>query len=278
MSEPAPNRDDLVYLQDLVLLQQARSIDLGSPDPRTKSRDRLQRLFVELQKVIRPEVTLEIGAHAAMFSRRMPRLGAEAHAFEANPYTHQAFAPMLAKRAPDVRYRHLAISDVDGEVTFQVKESRAGIPVQKVAGNNSLMVRSDAAFAYEEVTVPSTRLDSYLKEQGLQDRQFSAWIDVEGALGRVTAGFGTALQSCASLIVEVEEVAYWQGQMLYIDAMRYFASQGLVPVARDFEARHQFNMVYLRGDVLVRPAVRQVLARYFKNGEAVPDRAGTASP
>lgn len=255
---------DLVHLQDLGLLLQARGVDLDSREQRLRSRNRLQDFFQRMQQILQPEVTLEIGALKAQFSQRMARLGFEAHAFEANPYNHAVFSPFLKRRAPGVAYHHLAVSDADGEVSFQIKQSRDGKALSKVAGNNSLLARTDTSFAYDSVTVPATRLDSFLTRSDLAGRSFSAWIDVEGALGRVTDGFGSALQSCLSLIVEVEEVRYWQGQMLVFDAMRYFASQGLVPVARDFESAHQYNLVYLRKDLLQVPAVRLALARHLQ--------------
>lgn len=257
--------DELLHLQDLMLLQQARGVNLGSREERLKSRDRLQGLFQSLQKMLKPELTLEIGAHAAPFSRRMARMGIEAHAFEANPYNHAAFAPHLRRRAPKVNYHHMAISDTDGSITFEVMASRGGKALNKVAANNSLLQRSNASLEYESVTVPSMRLDSFLTENALEGRSFSAWIDVEGALGTVAKGFGTAFRSCLSLIVEVEEITFWQGQMLYLDVMRYFSGQGLVPVARDFEAAHQYNLVYLRQDMLQRPAVRLALAGHFQS-------------
>ena len=257
--------EDLVLSQSRQLLAQGRLIDTKSPNERLKSRDRLQRLFESLQAVLMPGMTLEIGAYTAPFSRKMSQLGIEAHAFEANPYNHRAFAEKLRRRAPQVRYHHLAISDIDGEATFQVLESKRGRTRNKVAGNNSLLLRSSPAFAYESVAVPSMRLDIFLAANGLEGRSFSAWIDVEGALGKVTAGFGTALHSCLSLIVEVEDVRYWQGQMLVHDAMRWFAGQSMVPVARDFEAPRQYNLVYLRKDVLDLPEVGHVIAQYLRD-------------
>ena len=131
------------------------------------------------------------------------------------------------------------------------------------ATNNSLLPRENPDTDYETVTVPASRLDSFLAGNGLDGRTFSAWIDVEGALGKVTAGFGTALQSCLSLIVEVEEKRFWQGQMLVHDVMEYMDRQGMVPVARDFEYRHQYNLLYLRKDVLARTDVRMVLSHYL---------------
>lgn len=246
-------------------MQQARGVDLTNRADRLKSRDRLQDFFLGLQRLLQPQLTLEIGAHMATFSRRMARFGIEAHAFEANPYNHEAFSVSIRKRSPQVVYNQMAVSDIDGDVTFPIRVSRGGKALNKVAANNSLLPRSDDGNEYENVTVPSVRLETYLAKPSLKGRSFSAWIDVEGALGKVTAGFGSVLRNCQSLIVEVEEARYWQDQMLVLDAMRYFAGQGLVPVARDFESAHQYNLVYLRKDVLARPDVRLALARHLQD-------------
>lgn len=263
-SESGTASDDFLLMQDLFLMRQARAVDLDSREDRAKSRDRLQAFFVGLQPILKPEMTLEIGAHFASFSQAMSKAGVEAHAFEANPYTFQAYARRIRRRAPGVMYHHLAISDADGEATFQVKEAKGDKAVDKVSATNSLLVRADTRYSYETVTVPSRRLDSFLAEGGRHGRSFSAWIDVEGALQQVTAGFGNVLDCCLSLIVEVEETAIWQGQMLFFDAMRYFNRFNLIPVARDFESPHQYNMVYLRRDLVVRPEVRMALARFLK--------------
>jgi len=263
---------DVVQWQDLLLLQQARGLDLGQRESRRKSCERLQAFFLELQGILRPPLSLEIGAHKAQYSRWMCRLGGEVHAFEANPHNHAAFAPRIRTRSPAVNYHHMAMSDIDGTVTFQVKVSRDGKKISKVSGSNSLRLVSHPSVEYERVEVPSTRLDTFLRERGLEGREFSAWIDVEGALDKVTAGFGDALGSCLSLIVEVEEVPFWQGQMLRHDAMRYFFGEGLVPVARDFERPHQYNIVYLRRDMLANPKIWLNLEHFYSGREIVPNQ------
>jgi FkbM family methyltransferase len=262
MGETAASRADLVRMQDLVLMQQARLHRISDRGSRRQSAAALQTLFLDLQTVLQPALTLEIGALFAQFSQEMSRRGIEAHAFEANPYTHDAFVRRLARRAPALNYHHMAISDADGEATFQIRRAASGRTMRK-ATNNSLLTRENPQTEYETVTVPASRLDSFLAGTGLGDRPYSAWIDVEGALSKVTAGFGTALRSCLSLIVEVEEKRFWQDQMLVHDVMDYMDGQGMVPVARDFEYRHQYNLLYLRKDVFARSDVRMVLSRYL---------------
>lgn len=258
--------EQILILQDLALMQQARGIDLGSAEARHASRDQLQALFVRLQKAIQPSLTLEIGANNANFSQKMTRLGLTAYAFEANPHIFATFAGPLAQKVPALGYHHLAVCDVDGETPFEVKASHGSMQFKPTARNNSLLRRTDPQFTYESIPVPSTRLDSFLQRNGLEGQNFSAWVDVEGAFGAVSAGFGTALRSCLSLLVEVEDQAFWQNQMLARDVMRYLQGQGLVPVARDFEGQHQYNLLYLRPDMLDLPAVRAELAEYFSLG------------
>lgn len=277
MDETAVSRADLVRLQDLVLLQQARLHRLSDRGSRRQSAEAVQRLFLDLQAVLQPAATLEIGALFAQFSQEMSRRGVEAHAFEANPYSHESFVRRLARRAPALKYHHLAISDADGEATFQIRRAASGRPMRR-ATNNSLLARENPDTAYETVTVPASRLDTFLTRNGLEGKPFSAWIDVEGALGKVTAGFGTALQSCLSLIVEVEEKRFWQDQMLVHDVMAYMDGQGMVPVARDFEYRHQYNLVYLRKDVFARTDVRMLLSHYLSTSHVAADPGPVAVP
>jgi FkbM family methyltransferase len=279
MDEMGVTRADLIRLQDLVLLQQARLHLLSDRVSRRQSAAAVQALFLDLQQVLQPEVTFEIGALFAQFSQEMSRRGVEAHAFEANPYSHDSFVRRLARRAPALKYHHMAISDADGEATFQIRRAASGRPKRK-ATNNSLMTRENPETSYETVTVPASRLDSFMAKNGLGGRPFSAWVDVEGALGKVTAGFGDALQSCLSLIVEVEEKRFWQDQMLVHDVMAYLDEQGMVPVARDFEYRHQYNLVYLRKDVFERTEVRMLLEQYLSTSHVAvaPPPVAVPSP
>lgn len=261
----ATTQPDAAALLDLLLLQQARHTDLSSRRARRASRDRLTALFHDLQAAIRPDMVLEIGAYDAGFSTRMAKAGVRAFAFEASPYNYRRFSETLLRVGPLLSYRHCAISDTDGAATFEIKARVDGQEVAREAGNNSLLRRSDevGAIEYESVTVPSLRLESFLRAEGLTDHSFSAWIDVEGALSKVIGGCGSALRTCQSVIVELEEAPYWEGQMLFHEAIGWFVGQGFLPVARDFESRHQFNVVFVRTDRLRQPEVRLVLARHF---------------
>ncbi len=257
---------DAAAVLDLLLLHQAEGYNLADADERRQSRNRLQGLFHDLQKAIKPDVTLEIGAFNAGFSTRMAQAGIPSYAFEANPYNFNRFHDSLAKLGLPLTYRNCAVSDVDGEATFEIKTKVNGRSVSPDKGNNSLLKRSEdqGDIEYETVTVPSITLKTFLTQEKLTNHSFSAWIDVEGALSKVIGGAGTALMNCQSLIVELEERPYWQGQMLFDEAILWFTGQGFIPIARDFESRFQFNVVFVKAAQMKVPAVRLLLAQHFQ--------------
>lgn len=267
MKEPINAVTDKRMMYDLLLMQQAGMTKIKDRADRRASRDALQGLFVDLQKAIAPEITLEIGAMDATFSRTMAGMGIPAYAFEANSYNFARFGPKIQALGLPIHYNHLAICELDGEVQFQLRKEVGGKEISRIQGNNSLMLRNKdmGEVTYETITVPAAKLDTFLRTHDLHQKTFSAWIDVEGALSRVTAGFGNAFAKCQSILVELEELSYWDGQMLYGEAMDYFIAQGFVPVARDFESRHQFNVLFLAPQQISQPKVRAALVGYFSS-------------
>jgi hypothetical protein len=97
----------------------------------------------------------------------------------------------------------------------------------------------------------------------LSGRPTALWIDVEGCAYEVLCGARRVLEDTLLLMVEVEDKAFWIGQKTAPDVKRLLFGSGFVPVARDFEFKSQYNMVFLRPALLDRPAVRQVLELGF---------------
>jgi FkbM family methyltransferase len=210
--------------------------------------------------MLKPPLTVEIGAFDARFSAEMRRRGIKPIAFEANPASFGLFRHMVDR---EIEYLHLAVTDHVGTVAFQIQTSVGGEPVSRRRGDNSLLRRSATDVEYEEVQVPCTSLDAFFHDRGLQEAEFSAWIDVEGAVREVLLGADAALARCLALMIEVEDVAMWSNQWLSWQVFGHLLERGFVPVARDFEYPHQFNTVLLRNDVFRRAEVRDALERYF---------------
>jgi FkbM family methyltransferase len=246
---------------DLALLQTASRFDLASQDERNRSARWLAEMYVRLvTRVLKPEVVLELGAHSAWFSRVVRKKLPEAaiHALEANPYNVQRFSgPAIAE---GVAYHHLAVGDEVKDCVFKITRSKDGVAVNPGRGSNSLRTKP-ADIEYEDAAVSMVTVDHFLQSQGLAGRNCALWIDVEGCAFEVIAGARTALENTLALMVEVEDREFWTGQKTAGEVKRALFAAGMIPVARDFEFKGQYNMVFVRPDVFERWDVREFLER-----------------
>jgi FkbM family methyltransferase len=255
------------------LLQLAGYFDLSSPEDRKFSCTTLVELFVDLQRFIRPKAFVEFGAFDANFSQMIRPLHplSKVIAFEANPHNYKYFTSKIDYRAQNIEYNHLAISDRDGgTIDFHVQTSRAGVEAPPVKGDDSLLKRnvSENYDAYKETQyeicpVDTVRLDTFLCDAqfGLDD--FSAWVDVEGALRTALAGAEKTLSRTRSIFIEVEERPFWSGQWLAPDVEKFLEQFGLIPIARDFEYYHQYNMIFVTKEVMQHAEFHQSMQRYY---------------
>lgn len=250
--------------QELALLRHAEYFDLSSKQGRKRSAQLLGDLFLRLVMAAKPDLALEVGAYDAKFSRKlretMPAIPIVA--FEANMYNFDEMRKKFDFQKLDIEYLHLAASNQNGPVTFQVQVSKRGQTLTRVAGDNSLLARIDPTIEYENLSTTAVRIDQFLKQRKFTGK-FAAWIDVEGAAELVLGGLGDVITDCIAILIEVEEEAKWQGQWTRLDVSTFLTASGFVPVARDFEWSTQFNVVYLRNSILDVAAVRENLIRYF---------------
>lgn len=213
-------------------------------EERADSVQAVVELFVDLCSLADVDVFVEAGAKEASASQRAVEAGiAQVVAFEANPYTHRRFATDLATAGVD--YRHLALSDTGGDTTFLVRRREDGSPIPD--GQGSLLVRPDHEPGYEEVTVRAVLLDDEVDGDG----RVAMWVDVEGAVAEVFGGAAGVLDRTDVLIIEVEAVERWVGQRWMAgDVVDQLARVGLRAVARDMQSRWQFNIVFVRDELL----------------------------
>jgi len=238
----------------LRLLGLAAHVDLSTVDGRMWSNRVLVDFFHDLQSVFRPKTVLEIGAFDAFFSRRMRQElpSSKIIAFEANPHNHAHHSSTHDYSSMRIDYLNLAVSDRIGNIDFQVQTKKEGVEVSKIAGDNSLLKRAhtEGSIGYETVTVPTVTLDKFLSNSNYAADDFSAWVDVEGAAEMVFSGANSIMKRMQSVFIEVEEREHWNGQWLLEDIETYMNSHGLRLVARDFENAHQFNVVFVKEELM----------------------------
>lgn len=97
-----------------------------------------------------------------------------------------------------------------------------------------------------------TTIDNIVKEKSIDDRCLALWIDVEGFSRDVLLGAKYVLESqqCPLINIEVESNPYFSGQALATEINDVLSGFGLVPVLTDCESVDQFNVVYIREELL----------------------------
>ncbi len=245
---------------DLALLQTAANYDLYSRDDRHASHDWLVELFGRLvTRAIKPELVLELGAFSADFScGQRPRLpDSQFHAFEANPHNYARYRSQV--EAAGVGYHPLAIGEAVGERIFNLVVKRDGKDVSPTRGSNSLRTKP-LDINYEEIPVQMVSVDHFVREQGLVGRSAALWIDLEGTAHEALSGAERTLADTSVIFVEVEDHPFWTGQKLSGEVRTLLARSGFIPLARDFQYKQQYNVIYAKPDLCDEVEVRRILA------------------
>lgn len=249
-----------LYLAQL-LAHRARQL------PRDLVGARVEQVFRDLCIELAPTVSLEVGAHEAEFSRWLKSEIPSAHcvAFEANPFVHEKYADDVD--GTGVEYHHLAVSLVNGTVDLGIPR-RFHNPLRghrfrkRRTSKMASLARHRYAERTETVPVPSVPLDDFVSVN--DDDVVVAWIDVEGASGPVLRSGEKVLSHASLVYIEVENEPVWKGQWLDVDVARYLGECGLVPVLRDIQRPHQYNVVYVRAELAAAPRMARLCDAVYR--------------
>lgn len=255
--------DKLILLSRLMTAwQQALFLKLNSTNLGTHVV--AKHVFMELQRKLRPQMSLEIGAHRAEFSQSMrgmfPEI--EAVAFEASPVVHKHYSASEDFEGKGIAYLNMAVAEADGSVQFNVLSEANGI-----SGRNSLQDRPELPGT--KIEVPCVNGDSFLKNYAHDN--IALWIDVEGAAGKVLPGLKESLRASrfSSIFIEVEGTEMWPGQWQDHQVTAFMAGQGYLPVYCDAEhcppafGQRQYNLVFMPQASLTAETLDWIIACYL---------------
>jgi FkbM family methyltransferase len=204
----------------------------------------LESVFFELLSLINPSAIIEIGAHAAEFSRKARSKFenvAQLIAVEANPDVYDAHKHRIEEAG--IIYVNCAISKENGTVTLRIPEIR-GIELPTMGSIRDSYVDADSITSKTYV-VASRTLDSF----DLQDSVI--WLDVEGGISEVISGGRQTFSSALAVYAELDDQPQWQGGMTASDTITELAKFGLVPILRDCEHPFAYNCIFVRRDMLL---------------------------
>ncbi len=231
----------------------------------------LEDLFFDLVSRFSPDLFIEAGAKAADASLRARRLlpdNSAVVAFEANPYTHKRFTNKTDYAKVGVSYRNIALATKPGQVSFNVRRTDDGRP--SADGQGSLLKNENYDPGHIKVEVEATTLDTVLAEHPTST--CALWVDVEGAVREVLGGAPETLRNACAVFIEVEDREYWASQWLSTRVLEELFKAGLVPIARDFQSRYQWNVVCVRKSLLASPDVASALYVHYSRLEAIKPR------
>jgi FkbM family methyltransferase len=216
---------------------------------REKTGQALEAAFIDLCVSLKPDVSVEIGAHEASFSERLKRRhpDIEAIAFEANPLVHAAHADRLAQTGLAIDYRNCAVAAAVGKVSMHIPVRQNGVEMTRVSAITSLHRRRAEGFEYEVIEVPSTTLDETLNSIG--PCSAVVWIDAEGAQEQIIAGANAAMTNITTLYIEVENALVWHSQRMDTEISAALHEYNLIPLMRDNLSTVQYNQVFIRNDI-----------------------------
>lgn len=224
--------------------------------PRDVVGERVESAFRDLCVDLAPTLSLEVGAHEAGFSRWMRSASPDTRclAFEANPFVHEKYAADLSDAG--VEYLHLAISDVNGTVDLgiprRLHNTRKDRRFRKGRANRmASLAHHRYAKKTQTVQVPSVPLDDFVSVG--EDDVVVAWIDVEGASGPVLSSGQKVLAQASLVYIEVESEQVWDGQWLDVDVARFLGDCDLVPLLRDIQRKHQYNVLFASAEIASQP-------------------------
>jgi len=163
--------------------------------------------------------------------------GINALAIEANPIT---FKNVTSKIDEKIKLINVGLGSDSGEIEFYVPKTN------NTAGDATFNPRLNVEYDVMSITVKS--LDDIIKSESIGKKATALWIDVEGFQKQVLAGASQFLnnQNCLLIKIEVENKAFFEGQILSEEVDTILHKCGFAPVMCDFEYGLQFNVVYVK--------------------------------
>lgn len=253
-------REEMLELHQLQMLSTASLYQLWGGKGRAASAKALVDFFFGVVRISAPDLFLECGAKKAEASLRAREIlpNSRIVAFEASPENYAAYSKTRGFEENNIEYRHQALNDHVGTVTFNIRRKMNGEPINHT-GANSILLRTADNVEYDHYTVPCTALDNEFKD----DATAAMWIDVEGASQQVISGGLNTLSKATTVLIEVEDYAVWEGQWTTDIVVAKFYELGLIPVARDFEYNGQYNILFIRDTVLKNREVRRNIEYFY---------------
>ena len=191
---------------------------------RTGFRRQIAPTFVDVMRVRRIDVVLDVGANDGDFGREIRDEGYRGRivSFEPNP---AAYARLRTAIAGDPLWEayQLGVGDVAGELTLSISQADVFSSFKKVSAFGAL---SESAKEVETAQVPVVRLDAFLDAHpDLVGRTYLK-IDTQGFEMEVLRGAGDALARLSAVQAELGLVKTYADEEDWLDLVLWMRGRG----------------------------------------------------
>jgi len=212
-----------------------------------------QKIKKDLVKVV-----FECGSRDALDAIRIDKTYSpeEIYIFEPNPEGVRLCKKHLKKYGkPHLKFFDKAVSNVNGEVKFYpTTEENIGASSmfrynERANGWDGFKKNCFRATQKEEITVQSIRLDSFMKENDINNIDLLC-MDVQEAELFVLQGLGDLLKNIKYIILEVSGEGYYQGGSRFADIDKLLKDNGFVLADIESKAKARFgNALYTNSKI-----------------------------
>jgi FkbM family methyltransferase len=209
--------------------------------------------FISIQDILKPDISIEVGAFEAYFSNEMIKRVKSSFAFEASPYVHNEFKNKVSK---DIQYLNVAVSDKSGKEDFEIQTNH-----DYIIGNNSIKKRNDNSKKLY-VEVDSVSLNDFFKDSKFL--KACLWIDCEGASKEVLTGASNILNKVQSIFIEAEKFAYWNDQWLSNDIEKFLKDYNFIVISRHDQYEKQENIVFINNKIVNKDDIDKIKGMWKK--------------
>jgi FkbM family methyltransferase len=214
---------------------------------------RTHEIYAQLTLHLDPNsIILEAGACDGRDTQKLAAAfpNATIHSFEPVP---ELFA-MLLENTRDLKNVHcyqVALSDHIGSAQFHLAERPEfpGKPTQagSLHAPKERLKWSDLRYP-KTITVPTTTIDAWAKEQGITTIDFM-WLDMQGHELQALKGAERMLQRAHAIYVEVNFIEAYENQPLFPEVAAWIAERDFQEIGRNFKNQTEWffgNVFYVK--------------------------------